>query len=442
MILFAALMASISAKGASLEEIYTLAFENDPQIKAAEARYLGKREAVPQARAALLPNLTASGTSTDNRRSIPDDPTPEHRFNTHGWQAQITQPLFRIDKWFQLKQAKNIRSQAEAQYEADQQDLIIRVSESYFNILEAQDRLNAAQAEREAVQRQLEQVQQRFDVGLVAITDLLESTAAFDSSTVNVIEAEGAQIITFEALLRLTDRSISNIDALTRDFPVEHPQPMNEEAWVRASLDGNFELAAAREGVSVARRGLTIARSGHYPTIDAAATFSHTVTHDFDPTVIKTDNKVMSLQITVPIFSSGATSSRSREAGYRLEEAQRTFDLSQRITVENARNLYSAINTDVARVRARLRGIESSQSALEATETGYEVGTRNIVDVLQAQQRLYQAQFLSASARYQYIKDVLKLKQVAGALNPADLKELSSFLDKNRTVSKIRHITR
>lgn len=428
--------------GADLSEIYNLAVENDPQIKAAEASYFARKEAVPQARAGLLPALSASGTRWDRRTTIPGTSTPEVKYENHGWQAVLTQPLFRVDLWFRLKRAKNIREQATADFAADQQELIIRVAESYLNILEAQDRLNASNAERDAVQRQLEQVQQRFDVGLVAITDLLESTAAFDSSTVNVIEAEGAQIITFETLLRLTDTHFNFISALNENFPVKHTEPREEEAWVAASLQGNFRLLAARQAVNVSRRSLTIARSGHYPTIDASATFDHSVSEIAAPSIYKEDNKVVSVKITVPVFSGGATRSRSKEAGYRLEEAQRNFDLAQRTVVENTRNFYTAINTDVARVNARLRGIESSQSALEATETGYEVGTRNIVDVLQAQQRLYQAQFLYASARYRYIKDVLRLKQTAGALSPADLHELNTFMVPSKPISKIRTTTK
>lgn len=442
------LLLACPAYGTDLSDIYKLAVENDPQISAAEARYMAQKEAVPQAWAGMLPSLNATGTSTsgtsnDNRVTISVPGTSsEQSFTQRSWQAVLTQPLFRMESWFALKRAKNIRAQAAADFAADQQELIIRVADSYFNILESEDRLSAARAERDAVQRQLEQVQQRFDVGLVAITDLLESTAAFDSSTVNVIEAEGGQIITFETLLRLTDQPFNRIISLSAEFPVDYPEPRDEEAWVKAALQGNYRLLAAREGVNSARRNLSIARSGHIPTIDAAATYSHFTTDQFDPIDTNVDDKTVSIQITVPIFSSGATRSRAKEAGYRLEEAQRNFDFTQRSVVENTRNLYSAINTDVARVKARLRGIESSQSALDATETGYEVGTRNIVDVLQAQQRLFQAQFLYASARYQYIKDVLRLKQVAGTLSPDDIHELNTFMDGSKTVSKVRATTK
>lgn len=439
---FMVLFYALPACAADLGEIYELAVENDPQIGAAEARYMARKQAVPQAWAGLLPVITASGSTTDTRNTkLLPGVDEEIQLKSHRWQAVLTQPIFRFDRFFQLKRSKNIRAQAAAQFAADQQELIIRVSDSYFNILSAEDRLSAARAERDAVKRQLEQVQQRFDVGLVAITDLLESTAAFDSSTVNVIEAEGAHMIAFETLLRLTDDPLDKILSLSADFAVEYPEPIDEEAWVKAALERNFDLLAAREGVNAARRNLTIARSGHLPTIDASATFNHSVSEQL-PIDSKFDDKIVAVQITIPIFSSGATRSRSKEAGYLLTESQRNFDLTQRTVVETTRNLYSAITTDVARVKARKRGIESSQSALDATETGYEVGTRNIVDVLQAQQRLFQAQFLYANARYQYIKDVLRLKQVSGALGPDDIHELNTFMDASKIVSKFRATTR
>ena len=166
----------------------------------------------------------------------------------------LRQPVFRLSNWFQFQQSKNIEAQAQAQFTAEQQELIYRVADSYLNILEAQDRWSAANAEREAVQRQLEQVQQRFDVGLVAITDVLESTAAYDSSTVNVIEAEGAQAVTFESLLRLTGQAFFEVAGLSPEFPVAYPEPRDEEAWVMAAVQQNYSLVAAREGVNAAER--------------------------------------------------------------------------------------------------------------------------------------------------------------------------------------------
>lgn len=441
-----ALVSAMPASAASLEDIYTLAVSNDPQLAAANAGYMARREVLTQGRAGLLPTISVGASTSQNKRTILTA-TPEltENFNDNGWHAVLRQPVFRLDSWFAFKQSKNVEAQALAQLTAEQQELIFRVANSYLGILEAQDRWSAANAEREAVQRQLEQVQQRFDVGLVAITDVLESTAAFDSSTVNVIEAEGAQAVTFEALLRLTGQPFYEVSGLSPSFPVEFPEPRDEEAWVRSALQQNYSLLAAREGVNAAQRDVQIARSGHMPTIDAQVTMNRNNSGSlgfFGSSGTESEQNSMALQLNLPIYAGGATQSRARQAGFLLEQAQRNFDLTQRTVVENTRTLYSALNTDVARVKARLRGIESSQSALDATQTGYEVGTRNIVDVLLAQQRLFLAQFQYASARYQYIRDTLRLKQTVGTLSPADIADLNSYLSATAKVTKITATTR
>ncbi|MFT7246034.1 MAG: outer membrane protein [Candidatus Azotimanducaceae bacterium] len=439
---FAVALTAAQARATNLADIYDLAISKDPQIAAAEANYMATREALPQARAGLLPSVSAGATTSDVERTLVNIGLVDD-YNENSWQARLTQPLFRLDRWFSFQGAKNIEASAQAEFASQQQELIFRVSDSYLNILEANSQLVSARAERDAVKRQLEQVQQRFDVGLVAITDVLESTAAFDSSTVSVIEAEGRQDIAFETLLRLTDERYVEIDGLASEFPVEYPEPNDSEAWVARALEGNYELIAARGNVSSAQNNLYAARSQHLPTVDAQAQYFESVSGaGANPIAAEIEQRSYSLVLNVPIFSGGATASGSKQAGYRLEQSQRNFDLIQRQTVENTRNLFSAINTDVARVRARLRGIESSQSALDATQTGYEVGTRNIVDVLLAQQRLYLAQFQYASARYQYIRDTLRLKQTVGSLSPEDVYALNKFITADKSVARITPTTR
>ena len=434
-----AIFSALPSSAANLAEIYDLSVNNDPQLAAAKAGYLAQREIKSQAKAGLLPKVVVGGAASDNKRRTKLN---DQAYNDNSWQVVINQPVFRLDRWFLLQQSKNIEAQAKAQFTAEQQQLIYRVAESYLNILEAQDRYGASIAERDAVQRQLEQVQQRFDVGLVAITDVLESTAAFDTSTVSVIEAEGAQTISFESLLRLTGQSFSQIESLSADFPVEYPEPRDEEAWVNAALQQNFSLIAAREAVNSARKQIQIARSGHMPTVDAQAYYAESRSGGGGFFGSATDIRAMELQLNVPIYSGGLTKSQTRQAGYQLEQAQRNFDLTQRTVVENTRSLYSALNTDVARVKARQKGIDSSQSALDATQTGYEVGTRNIVDVLLAQQRLYLAQFQYASARYQYIKDTLRLKEIVGTLSPEDIYALNKYIEGEQGIGKLQPTTR
>lgn len=435
---------------ADLTEIYNLAVKNDPLLAIAEASYMGIKETVIQARAALLPLVTLGASTSDNRRrvpiprlpGIPPQPAIITHFNSHGFQATITQPVFQLDRWYQFQQAKYIAAQAKATFAAQQQDQILRVADSYFTILEAEDLLDASSAERDAVQRQLEQVQQRFNVGLVAITDVLESAAAYDTSTVNVIEAEGAQRISFETLLRLTGQSFNAVAGLSSQFPVAAPEPNDEEAWVKAALVQNYQLQATREALKAAEKELKAAKAIRYPSVDANITYTDSVTGGGDFFGAKQDTRSAAIRVNIPIYQGGGISSRVRQAAYGLEEAQKNLDLTRKTVIENTRILFTAINTDVGRVRARLKGIESSQSALEATQTGYEVGTRNIVDVLLVQQRLYEAQFRYASARYKYIKDTLALKQLAGSLSPQDIYDLNQFLESDAPVERASLLTR
>jgi len=430
------LLLASAVNATTLSEIYNLAVVNDPQLGAAQASYMARKEVVTQARAGLLPSVGIGGSRSENKRAVlPGGYGPQ--FESHGWGASINQPVFRLDSWFQFQRAKNVRAQAKADFAAAQQDLIVRVAESYFTILEAEDGLTASEAAKDATERQLEQVQQRFDVGLVAITDVLEATAEFDSQAVTVIEAEGAQQVSFESLLRLTGERMEEIAGLSAEFPVEYPEPRDEDVWVETALQQNLNLLAAKEGIKAAQKQVQVARTGHYPTVDASVTYSHSVTGGGDFFGSKVNNQSAQLQLNIPIYSGGFTHSRVKEAIFNLEAAQKNLELTQKTVVEQTRSMYTAINTDVGRVQARLKGIESSQSALDATQTGYEVGTRNIVDVLLAQQRLYQAQFQYASAKYKYILNTFRIKQLAGTLSPEDIVELTGFLDTSTPVHKL-----
>ena len=436
-------LCSFSANSADLTEVYNLSVTNDPELAAAQARFLSKKEVVAQSRSRLLPQIGMQGQTSDNRRELPLDASRSASyFNEYGWAAYLSQPVFRLDSWYKLQQSKQIRSEAKARFSSEQQSLIVRVAEVYFLILEREAALAASTAKREAVKRQLEQVQQRFDVGLVAITDVLESKAAFDSSTVNVIEDEGAQSNSFEPLVRLTGRVFSQIYGLSKTFPVKPPDPNNEEEWVEAATNNNYAILANQSLVRSAERGLKAAKSKHLPAVDAQVRYSHNVSGGASFLGQEIDQQTSTLSMNMPIFQGGAIRSGVRTARHDLEAARNILDLTKRQITENTRNLFRLVNTDVARVSARKRGIESSESALEATLTGYEVGTRNIVDVLNAQRSLYLSQFQYASARYRYVLNTLRLKQTVGTLNPDDIYDLNQFLDQGQKISRTTRSTR
>jgi len=447
-----ALIVSVSAMGADLRDIYTDARSNDPRVGAARANFQARAQVVPIARASLLPAVSASGSTESTRRgppgrvvdTSPTSPTfgqrihvPATEFNQHSWQAQLRQPVINAERWFTYLGARSQRTQAEWDLKTAEQDLLLRTADAYFAVLRAQDQLESARAEESAVKRQLEQVQQRFEVGLVAITDVLESQAAFDNSVVRRIQADGNHDIVFETLSTLTGVRYDSLERLSDSMPFAYPEPRDEETWVAEALATNASIQASAAALLTTERDVRARMSAHLPTVDAVASFSHFVTGGANFLGSATDTTAYTLQATIPLYLGGGTQARVREARYRVEAARQALEERKRTVTRDTRNLFRAMITDTVRVRARQKSIKSSQAALDATQTGYEVGTRNIVDVLQAQQRLFAAQFDFADARYAYILDLLRLKQATGSISDADLDELNAFLNDTSSVERL-----
>jgi outer membrane protein len=438
------------ARADSLLDVYDAARDNDPVLGAAGAAYEARQEALPQARAGLLPNISASGSTSWNERSFPGrltDPAtgervkaPDQEFNDHGWRAEFRQPVINVENWYSYQGARASVEQARWSYASTEQLLLVRVVDAYLAVLRAQDFLESAQAEEEAVKRQLEQVQQRFEVGLVAITDVLESQAIYDNAVVRRIQAASDQDVFFESLRTLTGRGYEELDRLSEAMPIVDPEPISEEAWVATALESNFGIRAAHAQLEASERTLRARRAGHLPTVDAVVSQTHSVTGGTAFLGNKIDVTTYALSLNVPIYQGGLTSARAREARALAEQARQLL-LEQQLTVtRDTRSLFRTVATDVVRVEARRRSIESAESALEATQTGYEVGTRNIVDVLQAQQRLYLTQFDYADSRYRYVLDLILLRQAAGTLAEDDLIELNRYGDAQDPVRRVQSV--
>ena len=441
----ALLLATTPAYAIDVADAYRDALENDPVLGAAEAGYQARKELIPQARANLLPKMSFSASTSWNERSFPvpprldfnpDSPTfgtiapvADQNYNERQWAARLEQPIVNLSRWFDWRSAKASVEGAEFNLANARQALIVRVVEAYLNVLRAQDRLDATLAREAAVNRQLEQVQQRFDVGLVAITDVLEAQAGSDNAVVDRIQADGDRYIFFETLQTLIGESFDSVDRISENLPVIDPEPQNEAQWVQTALDTNHNIAAAHAQLEAANRAIAARRSGHLPTVDGSITRSHYYTGGASFLANKINTTTYALSVNLPIYQGGFTNSRTKEARAMAEQAREEL-LNQQLTVSrDTRNLFQMVATDVVRVGARMKAIASSESALEATETGYEVGTRNIVDVLQAQQRLFASQFDYADSRYNYVIDLMRLKQAAGILNDEDLMELNRFAD-------------
>ncbi|MCP3750245.1 TolC family outer membrane protein [Pseudomonas sp. SBB6] len=425
----------LSAK-TDLVSVYQEAVNNNADLAAARANYGAQKEVVPQARAGLLPNLSAGAEMMSNRTKI-DSPSVTSNRSGNSWQATLAQPIFRADRWFQLQAAEAVNEQAALELSATEQNLILQSAENYFAVLRAQDTLASTKAEEAAFKRQLDQSNERFDVGLSDKTDVLQSQASYDTARANRIVAQRQVDDAFEALITLTNRDYNSVQGIVHTLPVQVPAPNDAKAWVETAGKQNLNLLATNYAVSAAEETLRQRKAGHAPTVDAVARYQKGDNDSLgftNPNLTgqnysgDVEQTTIGLQLNIPIYSGGLTSSQVREAYQRLSQSEQQRESLRRQVVENTRNLHRAVNTDVEQVQARKQSIISNQSALEATEIGYQVGTRNIVDVLDAQRQLYTSVRDYNNTRYDYILDNLRLKQAAGTLSPQDLTDLSRYL--------------
>ncbi|MDH3645072.1 MAG: TolC family outer membrane protein [Gammaproteobacteria bacterium] len=436
-----ALSATPLARAASLVDVYEAARNHDPVVAGARAGLDVNRQTVPQARAAFLPSINAS-TST-GRSDFKSGGADTVESNTDSWNVGLQQSIVNVESWFNYRSAQTSVRGAEFQFGATEQQLISRTIQAYLNVLRADALLESARAQEAAVKRQLEQVQQRFDVGLVAITDVLEAQAVFDDAVVQRIQAVGDHDIRFEDLRTLTGQPYVAIDSLSEKLPIKNPEPNSAEEWVAIALETNLNIKIAESNLQAAEQSYRARRSAHLPTLSGSISTGHSETdrpNIRDVGVSESDTTNYALTLSVPIFQGGRTHSQAVQARAQAEQSRQQL-LDQRQTISrDTRNLLRSVSTDVARVNARLKAIQSAQSALDATKTGYEVGTRNIVDVLQAQNRLYSSQFDYADSRYNYIIDLMLLKQAAGSLADEDLGDLNGFVDPNDPVTRLNSL--
>jgi outer membrane protein len=446
-ILAAASLAAFNAAAADLKEVYTRALTNDPLIREAEANRLATRESKPQAIAALLPQIAANAAelkneSTGSQTVIDINEDNETKGTRQTWNVELRQSIFRWQNWAELRRSDVEGAQAEAEYVVAQQDLILRTAEAYFNVLAARDTLEAAQAAHDAIARQLEQSEKRFEVGLIAVTDVQDAKAASDSATAALIQAKRNLATNGEILRELTGDAWDTLEKPGNDMPLAGPNPENAEDWVKLAMDQNARLTASRLAADVTRQVVNIERGGYFPEIDFIVTRG-----DFDddgnftnqggvtfPNDSDSEDTTYGVQVTLPIFTGGGTTSRVRQAQYRHTAARERLERTVRETERSTRDAYLGVNSEVARVQSLKQAVDSAQTALQATEAGYEVGTRTSIDVLQARQRLFQSQTDYARSRYDYLLNVLRLQQAAGTLDGEGLDDINALLAENVSV--------
>jgi len=438
LILTSLFLVSGIATSENIIDIYNEALENDPQYRAAEYSLLSGKEIVVQGRAGLMPSVSISGSTNWNESY--QGGILSNEYNSFSSSARLSQPLIRLDSWFQYKRSQSLTNAAEADFGYEQQNLVVRTAELYFGVLRAVDNLNAAKSEEKAIKKQLDQAQQRFEVGLSAITGVQEAQLAYDLSLASRIRTEGAVFSAREALNALVGREVYSIDALGNDLPVVNPFPASKQDWVNLAIQNNYQLKAARLRRDASKNSARSAASDHLPKLDIVGNVSKSETNqyrydDLDTGGLiitvpsETERRSYGIQLSMPIFQGGAVNSRRKKAYADYDKSVEDTLFIERSVIQEVRSQYSNVITLVANVNAQEQAVVSATSALEATKVGYEVGTRNIVDLLQSEKNLYSAERNLANAKYDYILANLRLGLSAGNLEPENIADINNFLN-------------
>lgn len=437
-------LAHQSSFALDLEEAYQKALKNDPTWSAATNSYRADKETLNLGTAYLLPSIDLSGSISENNRKSSGSSDSDYRATQ--WQARATQPLFRLDAWYGYQQAKSQSSQADANYRQTEQDLVLRVAQAYFGVLSAQETLEYSKAEETALGRQMDQAQQRFDVGLIAITDVLEAKAQHDAARAGRIAAEANLNTAREQLSTITGEYETNLAPMRADVNMNRPLPDNAEDWVKLAREKNPQLISAKYAAESASSNTKVNRAGYLPQVNLFAQYSDT---DYSNTGNNPQlsfnsgtNTSYGVEATWNVFGGGRTRAQTRQASYREAAAKDQVISAERTAVSGTRTAFMNVAANSYQVEARKQAVASSASAMDATQAGYEVGTRNIVDVLLAQRTLYAAKRDYATARYDYVINSLKLKAATGQLAEVDVKELNNWLDPNASITASPEVTK
>jgi outer membrane protein len=456
LLIFMLLPASVQA--GDLLRLYDMAQRNDATFNAAQHARDVALESEPAARALLLPQLSAgyeltfndSDTTvsyTDPTLNIPVTLSRSNKGTDRSLNVSLSQPLFNLESWQRLQQAGEQTALAQLSYRASEQALLMRVAQTYFGVLAANDSLRSATAEKEALRRQLDLAQQNLEIGLSSVTDVQDVQVRYDLSLASELDADQILAEAVAALEEITKEPLSRIDeqrvrvvplegvqppppqlsALRDEFPLPAPQPANVEQWVANATIGNLDVSSALLKFNIAARGVEVAAARYLPTVGAKLAYADfkTASGSF-PT--ESNGAAVTIGLSVPLYSGGAVRSAVRSAKALRDERLSEYDGAQRLVERNTRSAFKGVLTGAARTRAYQRAVASSRSALEASQTGLEIGTRSAIDVLDAQQQRYRAERDYQRSRYDYLMAILRLKAAAGSLNERDLADVDALL--------------
>lgn len=419
-----------SAYAADLMDMVRLAEEKNPDYLAVQSSRDAVRETRNQARARLtLPVVTGQASVDYNWQDITSDfGGGDSSYEGHAYQISVRQPVFHYDRWIGLRQTDSRIQQSELQVAGSYQSLLVNTADRYFGVLQAEDDVTFARAQKDALARQLEQAKQRFEVGLIAITDVQEAQSGYDLAVADEIAAVNALDNAREALHEVTGVFPDKLSTLGDSLPLRLPQPESLDEWVATALKQNLDVAAARTATEIAQKEIELQRAGHLPTLDLVGANGFQKSGGrFGNT--ESEASQIGLELNVPIYEGGQVVSRTREAGFRYEQSLQDLEKQQRATQRLAHDAYLGVVSGVSRVKALAQAVISTQTSLDATRAGFEVGTRTAVDVVDAERQLARARADLAQARYKYVVDTLRLKQAAGTLSPQDLVFVNSWLE-------------
>jgi outer membrane protein len=458
---------STNAFADNLLDVYRLAKDGDPTFLASEAGTLATSERVNQSMAGLLPqiNASASYTNSDNESEsqssalltptnssippfvVPNESQSESDTTSTGIRISISQELYNHSTWLNLRLSEKRALQAKVNHEGVKQNLIVRAAEAYFDVLAAKDSVAFSQAETEAVSKELAQTKQRFDVGLIAITDVHEAQSRYDLAMANQIAAQNGLDNSLEYLLQITGQYHYDLLSLKESIPLRNPEPENIDEWIKRAIENNISIKASKIGMEIAKKSISISQAGHYPTVDLSASYTDNDSDTDTPTRPAFDNtgqpigtlsnitsnnqnsgSSISLNFNIPIYSGGRTNSQVEEAQHLYQQAAHNLEAERRKAVSLTRSSYLGTIAAVSSVKALKQAVLSAEKSLEATQAGFEVGTRTIVDVLQQTQILFNSKRQYARARYDYVLNILKLKQATGLLTEDDLAAVNKLL--------------
>ncbi len=419
---------------ADLMQVYRNAQSNDPTFAAARATLEAGQEKQPQARAGLLPSLSLSGNTTWNDNDYKYATMPSfnggRQYNSNGYQLTLSQPLFRWQNWIAYDQSKMQVAQSEANFGLARQDLILRVAQAYFDVLYAQENLAAVKANKQAISQQLELAKKSFEVGTATITDTHEAQARYDLASAQEIAAESDLDVKQRAVQAIIGQEPGALAQLRKTAELTPPQPSNMNDWVSAAETGSLNVQVQQYNTSIAAREVDKQRAGHYPTLDVVANVGHGKTlASTSFGMVETDYQNAAIQLNIPLFQGGLTSSRQREASANRAAAESGLEAAKRAAALGARQYYLGVANGLAQVKALKAALVSSQSALESNKLGYEVGVRINIDVLNAENQVYVTRRDLAKATLDTLMAQLRLKSVTGALGDEDIAQINALLD-------------